>query len=209
MLAESYVEPRRWSIAVCVSLAIGLGAACGAAPAKTKPRVHTSVAALVKQAKQHERKRRYDKARVLYTRAKTEAPDDHSRAFAGRSLALALIFWGEYAGAETELEGVLRLYKGDVASWHDLGMLRHRRGDLLGAEQSFRTAIKLRSNNPRTRIALAALLWKSKRLADALVEYKALLQLELPPRIRDKVRWAIKVLQRKLDSAVKQVKPGL
>ena len=77
-------------------------------------------------------------------------------------------------------------------------MLRHRRGDLLGAEQSFRTAIRLRGNNPRSRIALAALLWKAKRWRHALTEYKALIELDLPPRVHTKVQWAIGVLQRKL-----------
>lgn len=132
--------------------------------------------------------------------AKRSAADDFNRAYAGRSYALALIFWGEYDRAETELERVVRWRRSDVASWHDLGMLRHRRGDMLGAEQSFRRAIALRKNNPRSRIALAALLWKARRWGAALTEYRALLELELPSRVRKKVQWAIRVLQTKLKS---------
>ncbi len=184
---------------LCIGLAIGAGSACGT-PAAKRPALDASTKALVKRAKAQERKRRYDKARLLYLQAKREATNDFNRAFAGRSYALALIFWGEYATAETELEGVVRLHRRDVASWHDLGMLRHRRGDLPGAEQSFRTAIALRKHNPRSRIALAALLWKAKRYKDALTEYEGLLTLELPDRVRNKVQWAIGVLRRKLKS---------
>lgn len=179
---------------------LALVAGACAKPAPRRPALDTRVQSLVKRAKAQERRRRYDLARSFYEQADRAARDDFNRAYAGRSYAMALIFWGEYDHAETELGRVVRLNPHDVASWHDLGMLRHRRGDVLGAEQAFRRAIALRKNNPRSRIALAALLWKTRRWADALHEYRALLDLALPHRVREKVQWAIAVLQKKLKS---------
>ena len=46
------------------------------------------------------------------------------------------------------------------------------------------------------RIALAALYWSTGARPQALAEYKALLDLDLPDRVREKVRWAIGVLEK-------------
>jgi Flp pilus assembly protein TadD len=76
-------------------------------------------------------------------------------------------------------------------------MVRHRLGDFAGAEAAFRRSIRIRPRDPRSRIALAALLAKQRRYPAALVEYRALLSLDLPSRVRDKVRWAVRLLEGK------------
>lgn len=172
-----------------------LACACGGAPHRGPS---PATVALLEQAESAESRRRYDRARALYLQAKREAPDDVSRARAARAFGRALIFWGEYAGARVELTEATRLAPDDAGAWHDLGIVNHHDGDLPGAESAFRRSIRARPRDPRSRIALAALLWQTGRHRDALTEYQALLTLEVPPRIRDKVEWAIRALQARL-----------
>lgn len=174
-------------------------AACLATPPPVRPGPDT--AALIEQAEVAEKERRYDRARALYLEAKAAAPDDHSRALAARTYGRALIFWGEYQRAGTELDEAVRLEPGDPGAWHDLAMLRHGQGDMPGAEAAFRRSIAAAPDDGRSRIALAALLWEHGRLGEALSEYQALSELDLPPRVRDKVAWAIRTLRQRLDAA--------
>ena len=161
-------------------------------PAALAPATLKTIAA----AAGHERQRRYDRARALYRQAVRAAPDRASGAYAARKFAMALLFWGEYGPARRELQRAVRLVPEDVASWHDLGMVDHRLGDLPAAEADFRQAKTLAPADPRPRIALAALLWKQSRLPAALGEYRELLRLELSPALREKVEWAIAALER-------------
>jgi tetratricopeptide (TPR) repeat protein len=167
-------------------------AACGVpAPPVTAPDTAQAVAS----AEDAEGQRRYDEARALYEDAVRTAPDAPSRAWAARAFARSLIAWGEYEAAERNLEIAVASRPEDVPAWHDLGMLRHLRGDVPGAEAAFRRSIHLAPGDPRSRIALAALLWQAGRHAAALDEYRALARLDLPDRLADKVRWAIRTLE--------------
>jgi tetratricopeptide (TPR) repeat protein len=184
---------------VAVTISFMVAGGCGGSSRRTsavaKPTLET-----IERAEVEERGRRYDRARALYRRAQREAPDDLSRAYATRKLALALLFWGEYGPARRELERAVELRPDDVPSWHDLGIINHHLGDYRAAEDAFRQAIALRPREPRSRIALAALLWKQGQLSAAAREYRALLELELPRRIREKVEWAIRELEKRTSS---------
>jgi tetratricopeptide (TPR) repeat protein len=168
------------------------------APRPTRPDPTTT--ALIERAEAAERARRYDRAEALYRRAKDQAPDAPSRAVATRALARALIFWGEYRRGAAELEHAAALDPGDAGTWHDLGMVRHHQGDVAGAELALGRAVALAPADARPRIALAALLWKHGRYADALRQYRALQALELPETLRAKVDWAVRSLRRRLEA---------
>ena len=81
-----------------------------------------------------------------------------------------------------------------ASAWHDLGVIRTKLGELSEAEVALRRSVSLAASDPRPRIALAALLVKSRRYRKAEVEYRALLDLELPPRIRSAVKKALALL---------------
>ena len=124
-----------------------------------------------------------------------EAPDRTSAAAALRELASALLFWGELAGAGEALERLVALVPDEVSAWHDLGIVRARRGDPAGAERALRRAAGLAPADPRPRIALAALLVAGRRWDEALVEYRALQRLRLPERMRRAVTRAIELVE--------------
>ena len=173
-----------------------LTAACAAQQHPTAVEPHTQ--SLVSQAEHAQRQRRYDRARALYQRAQSEATAPFSRAYASREYGLALIFWGEYRDAEQALSSAVDARNDDVASWHDLGMVRHRLGRLPQAETAFRTAKRLAPRDPRPRIALAAMLAQQRQYRHALAEYRQLLGLQLPGRLRAKTEWMIGQLRRML-----------
>jgi Flp pilus assembly protein TadD len=168
-------------------IALLLAVACGSAA----PRPSPSTRATVERAHGHERARRPDLARAALQRAVAGAPDAASEAYARREYASALAFWGELPAAIGELEAAVRLAPGEPAAWHDLGILRNATGDRAGAAAALREARRLRPADPRPRIALAALLWQDGDRAAARAEYIALRGLDLPPRLRAKVDWAI------------------
>jgi tetratricopeptide (TPR) repeat protein len=170
-------------------------AACGSAPpAPREPSPATED--LLAQAEAAEKERHYDRAQALYTRARRQAPDAASGATAALAHGRALIFWGEYEQAEAALEEATRHAPDNPGAWHDLGMVRHERGDLPGAEIAFRRSIAASPRDGRPRLALAALLWKQHRHRDALREYEALASLDLPRRVHEQVDWAIATLRR-------------
>jgi len=173
-------------------LVLATAFACGAStPAPVAPETKAQVAA----AESHERARRYDRARAGYERARRQAPDPRSRAWAGRKLADALVAWGEYHAAEHALEALLEITPGDASAWHDLGVLRHRRGDASGAETALRRAVEHAPSDPRPRVALAALLVNQRRFGEALAEYERLLELDLPQRTRTAVHEAMRLVR--------------
>lgn len=167
--------------------------ACGHAPpaqpsAATRRDVETAEAAL--------RRRDYDGARAGYARAIAQAPDRPSEAFARRELADLHLLFDERAEAAAELERVLGLRPRDAATWHDLGIVRHALGDIDGAAAALARARGLAPDDARPRIALAALLWQKGDRDGAAREYRALLDLDLPARVRAKVEWALEQLAR-------------
>jgi tetratricopeptide (TPR) repeat protein len=150
--------------------------------------------AAVSHAEDLERTRQHDQARAAYERAIATAPDRASQVYARLELASQLVFWGEIAAAVGQLEAVVGLDPGQARAWHDLGILRHELGDDPGARAALEHAVTLAPDDPRPRIALAALLWETGDLAAARAQYQALLELDLPDAVRAKVEWAIRQL---------------
>jgi Flp pilus assembly protein TadD len=172
---------------------LALLAACGArAPVAAAPA--PQVRAEIERAERAELARDHLTARRHYAAAVAAAVatrDPASIRFARRELADTLISWGELADAGAQLEQLVAVAPRDAASWHDLGMIRHALGDDPGALAALVAARRLVPSDPRPRIALAALHWKRGDRAAARLEYQALLSLELPDRVRDKVTWAL------------------
>ena len=173
-----------------VVLAIAVLVGCGSTPRPVARVPSAPVRAEIDQAEAAEKARRHDVARVHYERAVASARDPVSVAFARREFAETLITWGELDEARSQLERVVVVKPDDPAAWHDLGILRHNRGDVPGAVVALTHARDLAPKDPRPRVALAALRWKSET-ARGPAEYRALLELELPDRLRTRVQWAL------------------
>jgi Flp pilus assembly protein TadD len=138
-----------------------------------------------------EKARRHDLARAHYQRAIDAARDPDSIAFARHEYAETLVTWGEAPEARAQLEIAAAANPGDASVWHDLGILRHDAGDDPGAIQALAHAEELAPNDARPRTALAALYWRRGDKANAAREYRGMLELELPERLRAKVEWAL------------------
>ena len=170
------------------ALALAL-AACGQ-PAR--PRTPNDVVrAEVEKAESAEKARQHDQARAHYEAAIAAAKDPASIAFARREFAETLISWMEVAEAILQLEGVVAVDPNNEASWNDLGVLYHNQGDNRRALDALVRARTTAPRDIRPRIALAALRWQTGDRAVAAAEYKELLELDLPDRVRDKVKWAL------------------
>ncbi len=181
------------NLALAASLLLSLaGCAHRAAPAAAAPapavRTEIERAERAELARDHFAARRHYEAAVA---AAVAANDPASIRFARREFADTLISWAELAEAQGQLTKLVAVAPADAASWHDLGMVRHALADEPGAIAALATARRLVPAEPRPRIALAALYWKRGDLAAARLEYQALLTLELPDRVRDKVTWAL------------------
>jgi len=166
-----------------------LAAACAhrAAPRGPALAVRTEVAA----AETAEKARRHDVARVHYERAIDQARDPDSIAFARHEYADTLVTWGEAPQARAQLEIAVAANPTDASVWHDLGLLRHAAGDDPAAIQALARAEQLAPRDARPRKALAALYWKRGDKANAALEYRRMLELDLPDRLRAKVEWAL------------------
>jgi Flp pilus assembly protein TadD len=156
----------------------------------------TTVRADLQRAEDAERARHHDVARAEYERAIADAHDPDSIRVAHREFAETLETWGEIAAAAEHLEAAVAAKPDDAASWHDLGILHHSLGDDVAAGRALERAKQLAPNDPRPRIALAALRWARGDRAGAAAEYKDLLRLELSDRVRAKVHWAIDQLSK-------------
>jgi Flp pilus assembly protein TadD len=164
-------------------------AACAHAPSRRGP--VAQVRAEVEQAEAAEKARRHDAARAHYQRAIELARDADSLAFARHEYAETLVTWGEAPEARAQLERAVAAQPGDPGAWHDLGLLRHHAGDDPGAIQALARAEQLAPGDVRPRTALAALYWKLGDRASAAREYREMLALDLPDRLRAKVEWAL------------------
>jgi Flp pilus assembly protein TadD len=149
----------------------------------------------VEHAEEAEKARRHDVARAAYEHAITDAHDPASEHFARREFAETLETWGEVTEAIAQLERATELRPDDTASWHDLGILYHHHGDDIRARQALLRAKRLAPRDPRPRIALGVLLLCQQDLEGARAEYQELLELDLPDRLREKVRWVLEHLQ--------------
>jgi Flp pilus assembly protein TadD len=170
-------------------LALALVGCAGAVSPPREP--VAAVRAEIAQAENAEKARRHDLARAHYQRAIAEAHDPVSIAFARHEYAETLVSWGEAPEAHAQLEIAVAANPADPSAWHDLGLLRHHAGDDPGAIQALVRAEQLAPDDIRPRTALAALYWKRGDKPHALAEYRALLALDLPERMRAKVEWAI------------------
>ena len=145
----------------------------------------------IAEADRSEAARDHDTARQRYLAAIAAAPDAASAKFARRDFADTLISWGELDAAIAQLQAITDLDPLSAATWHDLGILREHQGDIAGAVTALRKARELAPVDPRPRLALAAIAWQHGDLTGATTEYRALLTLELPDRVRAKVQWAL------------------
>lgn len=141
-------------------------------------------------------RRDHTAARAAYDHAVASAPDRASEAYARKERASALLLWDDRAAAVDDLARVTELTPDDAAAWHDLGIVRHALGDVAGARAALERARALRPRDPRPRLALAALAWSQGDRAAAAAEYRALAELDLPDRLREKVAWALRELAR-------------
>ena len=167
-----------WLIAAC---AHGSPARGPAAPVRAE----------IAEAETAERQRRHDVARRHYQRAIEIARDAESAAFARHAYAETLASWGELPEARAQLELAAVASPAEPSVWHDLGLLRHHAGDIPGAIAALARAAQLAPEDPRPRTALAALYWSRGDRASAAREYRRLLELDLPERLRAKVEWAL------------------
>ena len=171
---------------------VALVAACASTPAASTH--HTPVPTVrseIEAAETAEKARRHDVARTHYEAAVAAAKDPESIAFARREYAETLVTWGEVTAARAQLEIVVGVAPNDPSVWHDLGIIRHHEGDITGAIVALGRAEELAPADPRPRIALAALYWKRGDKPAATREYQKLLEIDLPPQVRDKVKWAL------------------
>jgi Flp pilus assembly protein TadD len=171
-------------VLLCTSLACAHGGPAAHGPTG-------EIRAEIDQAETAEKARQHDVARTHYQRAIATAHDPASIAFARHEYAETLVTWGEVPEARAQLEIAVAANPGDASAWHDLGILRHSAGDDPGAIQALARAEALVPNDPRPRTALAALYWKRGDKASAAREYRGLLELDLPDRVRAKVQWAL------------------
>jgi Flp pilus assembly protein TadD len=73
-------------------------------------------------------------------------------------------------------------------------MLKHKQGDNAGAIKALETARDQAPKDPRPLKTLAVLRWKLGDKAGAAAEYRRMLELDLPDRLRTQVEWAIREL---------------
>lgn len=175
--------------------ALGLATSCGGARAPVIREPTVAVTRELEAAESAERARQHEEARRHYERAVAAAgADGPGRALAHREFGETLASWGELPAAAHQLEAAVAARPDDASAWHDLGILRHAAGDLAGATAALQQARSLAPTDPRPRIALAALYWRTGNRAAASAEYTALLALDLPVHVRAKVRWALQTL---------------
>lgn len=174
----------RWL--VCIALC-----ACARKPAVQGP--SSAVKLEIERAEAAELERRHDVARMHYERAIANAKDPVSLGFARREFAETLATWGEIEAAHAQLEQAVTATPDDPIAWQMLGIVRASDaiGDIPGAFAALETSKRLAPRAWIPRRDLAVLHWKLGHRAEALAEYRAMLELDLPARLREKVEWAI------------------
>lgn len=168
--------------------------ACARPPAVRGP---SSVVKLeIERAEAAEQARQHDVARTHYERAITSARDPASIGFARREFAETLATWGEIESARAQLERAVAATPDDPIAWQMLGIVRASDAirDIPGALAALQRSKQLAPRAWIPRRDLAVLHWKLGHRAEALAEYRAMLDLDLPARLREKVEWAIEQL---------------
>jgi len=163
--------------------------------------VQSAVDTHIEAAEGHEKSRRWDLAeneyRLAVAAAKTRAEGTRARG----TLASALLFWGKTADARTVLEELLALDPKAVGSWHDLGVVRQSLGDAQGAKRALKHSIKLAPNDPRSRIALAAVHVNLREFHAAQEQYRALQKMEIPETLRHAIDKALRIIDREIEAS--------
>ena len=168
--------------------------ACSRTPAPQAP--VDNVRADIVRAEDAEKARRHDEARTYYERAVAEARTPASLHFAHREFGETLATWGEVDAAKTHLEAAVAAIDSDPIAWQMLGIVRNKLGDVPGAFAALEKSKQLAPRAWIPRRDLAVLHWSLGQRDAALAEYKAMLDLDLPARLREKVEWAIGVLSK-------------
>ncbi len=166
--------------------------ACAHAP--PAPTSRDVVRADIARAEDAELHRRHDVARAEYLRAIADAKDPETQRYARREFAETLEHWGEVGEATAQLEAAVAAVPGDAASWNDLGVLYHNQGDDPRALAALERAKALAPRDWRPRRQLAMLLVVMHDYARATAEYRAMLELDLPDRLRSAVKKALDLL---------------
>jgi tetratricopeptide (TPR) repeat protein len=179
---------------VVVALAL---AACGHPTASKTP---TDVVRNdILRAEDAEKARRHDEARKYYELAVTDATaskDKTSVHIAHREYGETLATWGEIEAAKVQLDASIAAIDSDPIAWQMLGIVRNKLGDVAGAFAALEKSKALAPKAWIPRRDLAVLHWSQGHREQALAEYKAMLELDLPERLRDKVEWAISALSK-------------
>ena len=144
----------------------------------------------IARAEDAELHRRHDVARVEYERAVADAKDPESASLARREYAETLATWGELPKAVEILEGAPR----DAAVLNDLGVFYHLQGNDPKALAALEKSKELAPRDWRPRRQLAMLLVVMHDYDRASAEYRAMLDLDLPDRLRAAVRKALELL---------------
>src|SRR4051794_37395511 len=176
------------------AIVVVLVAACSRTPAPKAP--VDNVRADIVRAEDAEKARRHDEARTYYERAVAEARDPASMHFAHREYGETLATWGEVDAAKVHLEAAVAAVDNDPIAWQMLGIVRNKLGDVPGAFAALQKSKQLAPRAWIPRRDLAVLHWSLGHRDVALAEYRAMLDLDLPPRLREKVEWAIGVLSK-------------
>lgn len=165
--------------------------ACARRPAVTGP--SNAVKLEVERAERAEEARQHDVARKHYELAIANAKDPQSVGFARREFAETLATWGEVDAARGQLEKAVSATPDDPIAWQMLGIVRASDAvrDIPGAFAALEKSKQLAPRAWIPRRDLAVLHWKLGHRAEALAEYQAMLELDLPARLREKVKWAI------------------
>lgn len=183
---------------LCTLLTLQIGASCYGSSQRARTSPGPKIKALHAQAEAAERKRDYHSARAYYQQAVDEAPDSASAAYATLKMASALVFWGELAPACTLLGKSLEHDPSQVPVWHDLGVLQAKLGRPEAARKSLMRAVELAPKEPRSRIALAALLVQQSEFRLAQTHYETLLTLDIPPKIEEAIHRALGILEQEI-----------
>ncbi len=189
--------------------ALVLAACAAATPPPKQP--SALVRADIDRAETAEKARQHDVARTAYLQAIADAHDPASEGLARSDYGETLLTWGEIDEGIRQLQRAVVAAPEVPAAWHDLGVALHHQGQLAEAASAFEHAKHLEPRAIKTRIALAGVRWKiatecfaNHGAADVCAhavdatkaEYRAILDFDVPDRLRERVHWALEQLDK-------------
>ena len=176
--------------------------ACGARQHRPATEPSNVVRQWIERAETAEQHRDHDAARKHYEQAIASATDPRSIGYARREFAETLATWGEIDSAKGQLEKAVAATPDDPIAWQMLGIVRASDAikDITGAFEALEKSKALAPKSWIPRRDLAVLHWKVGHKKESLAEYKAMLEIDLPTRLREKVEWAIEELEKEVSS---------